>query len=107
MLNIPNADKAREKCNSSPSPIICEKVYKYNTLRVEREINDAIEYRKKEIVICINNIYTIATIPTRANLPEKDFELIAIKIQSELIEKGYCTNLKRENSNTYYLTVKW
>lgn len=108
MLNIPNADKAREKSNISSNSVIYKKVYDYNTQSVELKINQAIRRKNREITMFLINMYPFGYFFMKeANLSEDEMEDVTLKIYDELILKGYYVELKRKNKDTYYLTIKW
>lgn len=109
MLNIPNADRARERCNVSSNSIIYKKVYDYNTEKVEMEVNQAIKRKDREVIMFLINMYPALglVMMKEAQLSEDEMEEIATKIYDELGLKGYYVELKRRDKDTYYLTIRW
>ena len=107
MLNIPNADKAREKCNIPASSEFIEKVYDYNATQVEREIDYAISNRKREVTMSIANRYYLKHCRANAHLIEEELKPIALRIQEELLAKGYRAKVEKDSNSIYWLTIKW
>jgi hypothetical protein len=112
MLNIPNADKAREMCYKRKVDDTKKRVYEWNYKLVELGIEKAISQRQNPTVILIGNQYKSDNkrdmILKQGSLNEQEMFFMIQTIIKDLEMNGYKTEYKKEEwKDTYSLTIKW